>query len=321
MPDPALVLAASLVILAVFAIVLMIGSAARSRASASPEIQSSKVASVSDPPKSTGASSELLATLEPTETEVPPERIPARWQDWPVVPRMTAGAMKIYNEGQKMGNNSRAFSKVGACEAAATWFLEDFDKEDTWYSLGVYTNLKDVIEYFKGSYGRTSLAARDGARVSTLISSLWADRNFCEVNETPLDCEYRIHKPSFALISIGTNDVDDPEKFLPEMRQVVEITIKHGVVPVLATKADNVEGDNSHNLSMAKLALEYDIPLWNFYASVHNLPNGGLDYDGAHLSYGDNYFDQPESLKTGWGMRNLTALEVLDALMRGVYVK
>jgi hypothetical protein len=43
-----------------------------------------------------------------------------------------------------------------------------------------------------------------------------------------------------------------------------------------------------------------------------------LQEDGAHLTLGANNFADPAALKTGWAVRNLTALQVLDAVWRGV---
>lgn len=266
------------------------------------------------------------ATVTPTEDvpltseeDQPFQRTANNWKRWPVVPELTARALEIYREGQKNGRDPHAFSKVGDCESSATWFLEDFDKGPEWYSLGDdYAQLEKAIQYFAGSHGRTSLAARDGARVSTLFTSLWIDPAFCEVSENPLTCEYRVHNPAFAMISLGSNDIDDVEKFETEMRKVIDLTIEQHIVPILATKADDLEGGGRNNQVLAKLALEYDLPLWNFWAAVQNIPNGGLDWDGAHLTWSDNFFDQPGGLESGWAVRNLTALQVLEAMRAGV---
>jgi hypothetical protein len=52
--------------------------------------------------------------------------------------------------------------------------------------------------------------------------------------------------------------------------------IENGVVPILATKADNRELDHRVNRDMALLASEFNLPLWNFWASLNDLPNRGL---------------------------------------------
>jgi hypothetical protein len=121
-----------------------------------------------------------------------------------------------------------------------------------------------------------------------------------------------------AIIALGTNDVYHPDKFEPQMRRIIETSIENGIIPVLATKADNLEGDGSINDTISRLALEYDIPLWNYWRAVQQLPAQGLQEDGAHLTWARNWFDDPHALKSGWTVRNLTALQVLDAVWRGL---
>ena len=87
-------------------------------------------------------------------------------------------------------------------------------------------------------------------------------------------------------------------------------------MPVLATKADNVEGDGGINEVIVRLAKEYDVPLWNFWAAVQPLPYHGLTNDRFHLTWARNYFDQTDIMENAWPWRNLTALQAIDALWR-----
>ena len=241
---------------------------------------------------------------------------PQDWQSVPVVPQLSPRLVEIYQQGQLLGLNPRAFSKIGDCESTPTWFLGDFDLSSQVYNLGEYQSLQPVIDYFQGSFGRTSLAARRGYTATSALTPLWADRKLCEKNETPLACEYRLHRPMLAFIMLGTNDVFHQDTFDTQMRQIIEYTINQGIIPVLATKADNLEGDGSINATIARLAWEYDIPLWNFWLAVQPLPNHGLQEDGSHLTWAQNLFDVPSALKQAWPVRNLTALQVLDAVWR-----
>ncbi|MDR3573406.1 MAG: hypothetical protein P4L50_06085 [Anaerolineaceae bacterium] len=247
-----------------------------------------------------------------------PTLAPDAWQNLPVIPTVSDTARAIYARGQKAGNNPDAFSKVGDCESRTQWFLTDFDKIPPTYTLGPYTDLQPVIEYFKGSYARMSVASLPGFTAASVLTPLWADPKQCNRSETPLSCEYRLHRPSFALIMLGTNDVPHIDKFEPNMRTIIEFTIDQGIVPILVTKADNLEGDKRINATIAELANEYDIPLWNFWRAVQGLPNGGLQSDNAHLTFGTNNFANAASLQSAWPVRNLTALQTLDAVWRGV---
>ena len=121
----------------------------------------------------------------------------------------------------------------------------------------------------------------------------------------------RLHRPSFVIISLEVWwQGRTTQRYVDYMRKIIDYAIAHGAVPILSTKADNVEGDNSLNLATAKLAYEYDLPLWNFWRAVQPLPHHGMDpvrNDGFHIS---------EDL--AWPVRSLTALQALDAVWRGV---
>ena len=254
-------------------------------------------------------------SLTPSTT---PTLAPDFWMELPVVPEVNERAREIYKKGLALGNNPGAFSKVGDCEATTTWFLGMFDGPGEYYDLGEHSELAGVIDAFAGSWERNSLAVKAGFSATSVMTPLWADPKQCEAGETPLACEYRLHKPAFALIMLGSNNAARPERFEPQLRALLDETIARGIVPVLSTKADNLEGDHSINAAVARLALEYDIPLWNFWAAVQPLPHHGLDTDGAHLTLGKPDFDDPYALQTAWTVRNLTALQVMDALRRGV---
>jgi hypothetical protein len=64
--------------------------------------------------------------------------------------------------------------------------------------------------------------------------------------------------------------------------------------------------------------MEYDLPLWNFWLALQPLPDHGLQPDDAHITWGYNLFDEPLEMERGWPIRNLTALQSLDAVWRGL---
>ncbi len=269
-------------------------------------------------PASPTATLTLVSTFTPTAIPATPSPAPSSWKDLPVIPVLSQHARDIYQLGVVKGSNPHAFSKIGDCETDTDWFLEDFDRGSGYYSLGSYQSLQAVIDYFKGSFGRKSLAARRGFNAAALLTTFWTDLTQCKTDETPLACEYRLFRPSFALVMLGTNDVPRKDAFEDNLRRVIEFSIDQSVLPVLATKADNLEGDESINATIARLAQEYDVPLWNFWAAVQPLPGHGLVEDGAHLTHAPNRFDDPLAMKTAWPWRNLTALQVLQAVWQGV---
>ena len=255
---------------------------------------------------------ETIVAVTPTETPdytpTPETRIPAReWTRWPIIPVVSETAKQIYLQGLEMGNNPNVFSTIGDCQSEPNVFLGIY--ETSRYALGaedVY--LQETIDHFYGSFSRQSLAVRDGLSAPSALSVMWADPQFCAGDETPVTCELRTSHPSIMFINLGTNwragaSADEYEKYL---RQIVEQVIDNGTVPILSTKADNVEGDYSINKATAQVAYDYDIPLWNFWLAADSLPGHGLDgsRDGVYLT--------PD----GWDRRNITGIKVLDAVWR-----
>jgi hypothetical protein len=263
-------------------------------------------------------SSTLTSTPLPTVTVVlrlPPDR----WQEWPVIPATVSQRTKeIYRHGLELGNNPHAFSKIGDGGAATVWFLTDFDLGIEYYNLGTYTSLQGVIDYFKGSFGRISVAAGRGFNTTILLDPAFADNIICEAAESPLDCELHQQRPSFAFFSLGTNQAWYPDLFASELRIIIEHLLERGVIPILSTKADNREGNQRINQIIASLAYEYDLPLWNFWKAVQPLPNHGLQADLEHLTWAGPFFDDPARMENGWPWRNLTALQVLDYINHSV---
>jgi hypothetical protein len=228
-------------------------------------------------------------------------------------------ARQLYQAGLAMGNDPRAFSKVGDCQNIPAFFLGIFENPDDEYRLGEYGYLQDVIKYFKGSYRRDSLAAQGGFNVASVLSPIWSDRRICQKNENPLECEFRDHRPSIAIISMETWWSGKPAtEYEAYLRQIVDYAISQGTLPILATKADNWEGNHGINAAIVRIAAEYEIPLWNFWLAVQPLPNHGVSEDGFHLTYARNFFDDPVRMQSSWPVRNLTALQALDAVWKGV---
>jgi len=280
-----------------------------------PEIISSDVPATESVTEIVEATQVAVATPRPTLA-------PDEWKQLPVIPVVSEAMKEVYQRGIAMGRNPNVFSKVGDCQTSTGFYLVDFDHEG-WYSLGdEYAYLQETIDYFEGSFARDSLAMRDGYNVAAILTPLRADPENCQPNETPIACEFRVNNPSIAIISLETNFSGRPaDDYGRYMRQIIEYSLEQGVVPILATKGDNLEGDHSINAEIADIAVEYDIPLWNFWAALQPLPNQGHSTelnDGFHLSFSRNFFDKERNMLSGWPWRNLTALQALDAVRKAL---
>lgn len=250
-----------------------------------------------------------------TATPKPPLAKDA-WMQMPVVPVGISDAMReVYRRGIESGNDPAHFSIIGDCQNVSSYFLSTFDKPGD-YSLGSeYAYLQPTIDYYQGSFSRVSLAVKGGFNAAAVLSPLRADPEACNPNESPLDCELRTWKPSIVFVSMETWWSDKPaEEYDKYMRKVLDRIIEYGAVPIIATKADNLEGDHAINATIAQIAYEYDIPLWNFWAAVQPLPDQGLSDDRFHLTFARNFFDDPKRMLNAWPWRNLTALQSLDVV-------
>ena len=255
------------------------------------------------------------STTTPGSTLAPDE-----WKNLPIVPASVSDQMRaVYQRGLEMGNDPKHFSVIGDCQNVSSYFLAVYDKSSD-FSLGSgYAYLQPTIDYYQGSYSRKSLAVRGGYNVAAVLSPLRANPKFCNKGESPLDCELRTWRPSVVFVSMETWWSEKPaEEYGKYMRRVIERILATGAVPIIATKADNLEGDYSINATIAEIANEYDLPLWNFWAAVQPLPNHGLSPDNFHLTFARNFFDDPVRMKSAWPWRNLTALQTLDLVHRGL---
>jgi hypothetical protein len=186
--------------------------------------------------------------------------------------------------------------------------------------------LSPTIHYFSGSFSRSSPAAVGSFSTSKELDPSFAKPG-CAAGETPLACEYRLNKPSVALILLGTGDQHSWQGFEARYRKIIEYTIQQGIVPVLITKADDLESKEDTapagftNGVIRRLAQEYDVPLLDLRAAVDPLPNHGCGPDGFHYNVppdGQSANFDTAHLLYGYTVRNLTALQVLDALRRDV---
>jgi len=250
------------------------------------------------------------------------EAVMAAGGDSPYLSGVTANARDIYLRGRDLGKRDFAFSMVGDSNTDNPAFMLPFDLGQ--YDLGDYAGLELTIGYFEGSYSRDSAAAVGGFSTSKVLDPAQADGR-CNGGESPLACEYRLHQPSVALILLGTGDQHTWQGFEARYRQIIEYSIAEGVIPVLITKADDLESlENTAppgfiNSLIRQLAAEYDVPLLDLRAAVEGLPNRGCLPDGFHYNTppdGRSAVFDAEHLQYGYTVRNLTALQALDALRR-----
>jgi len=223
----------------------------------------------------------------------------------------------IYGAGSVLGRNPRAFSKLGDSTIENPHFLARFDQSA--YNLGDYDWLQYTVDYYQGSFGRQGVAVRRGLHSWAVFDPMWAIDPACLGSETILSCEIRLHNPSLLFIKLGSNDVGVPDSFRQSIERLVNSCIESGIIPILSTKADRHEGSNINNEIVREIAAAYHLPLLDFDLLAGTLPGRGLAPDGVHLStFFAHDWRSPQAFQRGYGLYNLTALMLIDAVRRTV---
>lgn len=246
---------------------------------------------------------------------------------------ITNTSRQIFINGRNAGNRINVFSKVGDSITISGAFLNGFGVNK--YNLRDYQqDLEPVVKFYSqetarnsNSFANTSLAADTNWSTASIFLTSNSNKTLCNTNEIPLICEYRIVRPAVALIMLGTNDVPGIpiEAFQRNMRLIIEITTQMGTVPIISTIPPMLNRSDASrvlvfNTLIKALAREYDVPLLDYWAALQPLPNFGIANDGVHPTFSQQYSTDftPDAMLYGMTVRNLTALQALDAVWRTV---
>ena len=182
-----------------------------------------------------------------------------------------------------------------------------------------------VAARFGPSFQRRSVAVAGGLRAADMFLADWPDKpSVCDRAEGRFACELRLSRASIVFIQLGTGDRFVWAEYEGHIRRMLEMSLQNGVLPVLVTKADDLESwqggapIDHMNTVIRRLAAEYQVPMIDFHLATRNLPiipnpqlpdrpftkNGLLDEWGYyfHLS------------AEGKEMRILTTLAMLAAI-------
>lgn len=221
------------------------------------------------------------------------------------MPVVSAEMRDLYQQGLAAGNNPRAFSILGDCQSQPEVFLAPYDLDAEFVST-LDPDLQETVGQFQGMFSRLSPTIKDGTTEGALLWSEWNDNpeGLCTHGETPLDCELRTNRPSIVFIHVGTHWEARSQRYFTT---IIEKVLASKAIPVLVTKADNREKDERINRAYAELAAQYNIPLWNFWATVQHLPNFGMERGS------DMYLSEE-----GMIVHRAEALNALDAIWKAV---
>lgn len=252
----------------------------------------------------------------------------ARLLSAPVIPRLDGvlldNVRAIFARGQAAGMRPDAFTKVGDSLSADPLYLTPMASPPI--ELGVYDYLAETVSYYGASAAEPSLAASVGMATYTVFDPLWADSSRCESGETALVCEYRVKRPSIALIQFGSNDIlhVGTEFFAQTYRQIVQASLDAGVIPVLFTFSWDENSDLwrqavAFNTAILDIGAEFNVPVINLWLAARPLPAFGLDVDGIHMLHSGAQhlkFTGADESFYGATLRNLLAIRTLHEIRR-----
>ena len=269
---------------------------------------------------------EPTATPPPTATPIPsPTAIPENQivngiplSEFLIMPEnVQENVREIYARGETQLRNPHAFSKIGDSVVLTPHFLARFDSDN--YTLGIYDYLQPTIDQFAGSFSRYGQSAHVGLSFRTMYELGWPDEEFCEPEEDVIACEIRTNNPSIFIIRMGTKH-NVPAAMEANLRKLLEDLSAQGIVPILSTKNDRFDDEkNVNNQIIRALSEEYEVPLWDFDVLADTMPLRGLSGDDIHLTMHDtNDYSNPEVMERGYPVNDLTALMVLDTILKTV---
>lgn len=245
---------------------------------------------------------------------------------------VSAHIAQVYAVGQARGNHPNVFAKVGDSITVNILTLNPIG--DGIYDLAEYAYLEDVINFYRSgktrdghnSFNETPIAAGIGWTTYRVLDPAESDPTLCSPGESPLMCEYRLLKPSVAIIMLGTNDVSILEtgNYRANLQTIIEISEAQGIIPILTTIPDRdgfEERSRIFSQIIANVAAEYHIPLIDYGGAMQALGRDAFDEDNVHPSVPPKGYEgaadfREFNLRYGYVLRNLTALQVLDAVWR-----
>lgn len=245
---------------------------------------------------------------------------------------VVAHIQQVYARGQELGNNANVFAKVGDSITVSSMTLHPIGVG--LYNLAGYAYLQGVIDFYtagktrdeRNSFNEESVAAGIGWTTYAVLDPEASDPDQCLPGEIPLLCEYRLLRPSVALIMYGTNDIGviESRQYRANLDRIVTLTEAQGIIPVLTTVPTRVDYEartREFNQIVTEVALAHQIPLLDYGGAMQPLGRAGFDLDRVHPSPPPRGYEgaadfSETNLGYGYVVRNLTALQILDAVWR-----
>lgn len=244
----------------------------------------------------------------------------------------------IIAEGDERGNRRGLFIKIGDSNSTTGDYLRPMGMRHGGCQYGAFDYLRETVAFFsaespypefRNSFDSTNITAQNGLNTFGLFDPFWADGAACRGGESPLECEYRLLRPSVALTMIGLMDLEQipVETYRRNLDRAVAWLVDHGVIPVLMTfpvLPDYPEAGARSlwpksialNAAILDIAEEHQVPLINLWAAFQPLPDYGIGPDRTHIRHQVGAFCDftGAEARVGGTLRNLLILQALDRL-------
>jgi len=240
-------------------------------------------------------------------------------------PVISARARQIYRQAIAAGRDANLFTVAGDCNSEPPVYLGRFAAGGFDLAANGFAALQPVARKFARSFSRASLAVDGGHNSASVLDPLFADSRQCEANESPLACELRRSNASIVFVGLGTGDTFIWQDFEANYRRIIDTALAANVLPVLVTKADDLEAtqggapSGTINAIIRRLGAEYQLPVMDFGLAARRLPDQGLAEEGREVpGQGLVYAAASRFHLSGYGMdmRMLLTLMTLNAIAR-----
>lgn len=241
------------------------------------------------------------------------------------LPTVSSRARQLYGAAVAAGRDAGMVTVIGDCNSEWQVFFGRFASGGYSLAASGASFLQPVANQFSRSFYRASLATHGSYNAGAALDPVWSDPAQCQAGETPLACEIRVSKASVVIIALGTGDTFTWQSFEANLRAVIDNAILARTVPVLMTKADDLESLQGGappgfiNDAIRRLGAQYSIPVIDLWQATRGLPQNGLarevreDPNRGVVDQGAQRFHLSDD---GMNARILLTLQTLNALAR-----
>lgn len=245
----------------------------------------------------------------------------------PLNPATIAHVRTLYGAAVRARLRPDVFAKIGDSITESGSFAHDIGHG--WIELGEFERLDAVVRRFSRRAFSSNREDNSFSRASAAATAGWTTEDLLAGGDAcPVERELRALRPAFAIVMIGTNDVErvDAETFERNLREILRRVEARGAISIVSTIPDHLgtaeftARSREYNSIIRRVAGQLNLPLLDYHAALSSLPHAGISDDNVHpSSFVENNDTRaavftPAGLRHGYNVRNLTFLLMLERL-------